>query len=62
MALEHVAKELYNMSYKDLSNPVHIKKVQTDARERYLAYILLRQSSSDHDTMKLEIENSFTTF
>jgi hypothetical protein len=60
MALEHIAKELYNMSYKDLSNPVHIKKVQLDAREQYLAYIFLRQSSSDHDTMKHELENSFT--
>jgi hypothetical protein len=60
MALEHVAQELFGKSYDDVKDDGELEQIQTDARERYLAYIFLRQSSSDHDTMKHELENSFT--
>jgi hypothetical protein len=50
MALKHVAQELCNKKFEDLSNALKINRVTLDARERYLAYIFLRQSSSEHDT------------
>jgi hypothetical protein len=61
MALEHVSQELvFNKSYDAVTDDGELEQIRTDARERYLAYIFLRQSSSNHDTMKHELENSFT--
>ena len=59
MALEHVAQELNGRKFERLTTDQQ-EAVRLDTRERYLAYIFLRQSSPDHDTMKHELENLFT--
>jgi len=60
IGLEQVAQETLGCSYEDIADDDDREKVRDDAKERWLAYIFLRQSSLEHDGMKRELDNAFT--
>jgi hypothetical protein len=58
--LEHVAAEEGNVKFKDLT-PEEQLEVRTKAEERYLSYVFLRQSGKQHNKLKVDLQNDFTT-
>ena len=59
--LEHVASETSpNISFASMT-PEQQTEVRTKAEERYLSYIFLRQSGKQHNKLKVDLQNDFTT-
>jgi hypothetical protein len=57
---EHVAMETYKQKFASCSEDEQ-KEVCKDAEERYLAYILLRQSGKQHTKLRVDLNNDYTT-
>ncbi|MGL5937017.1 MAG: hypothetical protein ACRCZI_15505, partial [Cetobacterium sp.] len=60
MALNYVAKERFNKEFDDLNDDDERESVRSDAQERYLAYIFLRQSGPQHEKLKTDLGDAFT--
>jgi len=61
--LDHVASEKTSATtiiFPDLNNAKQVK-VREQAEERYLAYVFLRQSGKQHNKLKTDVQNNFTT-
>jgi hypothetical protein len=58
--LEYVAKESYTRAFTNLG-PAEQQLVRDDAEERYVLYALLRKSVTQHDNLKVDLQNNFTT-
>jgi hypothetical protein len=58
--LEYVAQELHNEAFADLK-PAEQETVRGDAEERYVSYVFLRQSGTQHGNLKVDLQNDFTT-
>ena len=58
--LEWVAQETHTCAYTALIKAQQ-KAVREDAEESYLAYCFLRQSGKQHSTLKMDLQNDFTT-
>ena len=59
--LEHVAKEASPpIAYENMS-PAAQLATRADAEERYLSYVFLRQSGKQHNKLKVDLQNDFTT-
>ena len=58
MLNEYVAKEKHNQKFGNLSKAEQ-KAIQEDAAERYLAYIMLKQSSKHHEKLCTDLQNNF---
>jgi hypothetical protein len=58
--LEYVAQESYTQAFTDLG-PVVQQLARDDAEERYVSYAFLRQSGTQHDNLKVDLQNDFTT-
>ena len=58
--LEYVAMELHSQAFSVLS-AAEQDAVRTDAEERYISYAFLRQSGNQHGTLKVDLQNDFTT-
>jgi hypothetical protein len=46
--------------FKDLSNTDQ-EEVCTKAKERYISYVFLQQSGKQHNKLKVDLQNNFTT-
>lgn len=57
---EFVAQEQHTQAYETLT-VAQKETVQNDAKERYLSYIMLRQSGKQHSNLKVDLQNDFTT-
>jgi hypothetical protein len=58
--LEHVAAELGTTKFDDLPTDEQ-KEVRETAEERYLSYVFLSQSGKQHNKLKVDLQNGFTT-
>ena len=57
---EYVAQQEHGQEYEQL-NDADKETVREDAEERYLSYVMLRQSGKQHATLKMDLQNDFTT-
>jgi hypothetical protein len=57
--LEYVAQESYTRAFADLG-AAEQQLVRDDANERYVSYAFLRQSGTQHDKLKVDLQNDFT--
>jgi hypothetical protein len=57
---EYVAQETHTSAFAYLGVVEH-RVVQDDAEERYVSYAFLRQSGNQHDNLKVDLQNDFTT-
>jgi hypothetical protein len=55
-----VAQELHNQAFVDLAAPEQLI-VRDDAKERYISYVFLHQSGTQHGNLKVNLQNDFTT-
>ena len=60
LLLEHVAAEAGTVKFDDLSTDDQ-EDVRAKAEERYLSYVFLRQSGKQHNKLKVDLQNDFTT-
>jgi len=58
--LEYVAQELHTQAFTTLG-VAEQQAVREDAEERYISYAFLRQSGTQHGTLKMDLQNDFTT-
>ena len=58
--LEYVAAELGVTKFDDLSEKIQ-KDVCAQAEEQYLAYVFLCQSGKQHNKLRMDLQNEFTT-
>jgi hypothetical protein len=58
--LKHVAAETGTVKFEDLSKDDQ-EEVSTTAEERCLSHVFLRQSGKQHDKLKVDLQNNFTT-
>jgi hypothetical protein len=58
--LEYMAQESYTRAFTDLG-PVEQQLVRDDAEERYISYAFLLQSGTQHGSLKVDLQNDFTT-
>jgi hypothetical protein len=58
--VEYVAQEQHNQAFDDLTLAEQ-QVVRDDAEERYVSYCFLRQSGSQHNNLKTDLQNDFTT-
>jgi hypothetical protein len=58
--LEYVAQENHTLTFAALSSEQK-QAVGDDAEERYISYAFLRQSGAQHDNLKVDLRNDFTT-
>ena len=58
--LEWTAHSTHSAYYQDITNDKKIE-IQTDAEERYLAYIFLKQSSKTSEKLRTNIIDEYTT-
>jgi hypothetical protein len=58
--LEHVAAETGTTKFNDLTSDKQ-KITREKAEERYLSYVFLRQSGKQHNKLKVDLQNDFTT-
>jgi hypothetical protein len=58
--LEHVATEIGTIPFSGLSASEQ-HDVREKAEERYLSYVFLRQSGKQHNKLKVDLQNDFTT-
>jgi hypothetical protein len=59
--LEHVASEASPSTTFDAMTPAEQLETQNKAEERYLSYVFLRQSGNQHNKLKVDLQNDFTT-
>ena len=57
---EFIAQSEHNAAYDTLAPDVQ-ETVRADAEEWYLSYAMLRQSGKQHTTLKMDLQNDFTT-
>jgi hypothetical protein len=57
---EFVAQETYSDSFDNLTR-TQKEVVRADASERYLSYVMLRQSGKSHQMLRNDLQNDFTT-
>ena len=57
--LNYVAKELHSKDFDNCTD-AEKEKVQEDSEERYLSYVFMRQSGSQHAKLKVDLQNDFT--
>ena len=53
-------QELHTQTLSTLTDADHLAVLE-DARERYLSYVLLRQSGIQHGNLRVDLQNDFTT-
>jgi hypothetical protein len=58
--LEYVAAEDGTTKFKGLSDTDQ-EEVRTKAEEQYISYVFLRQSEKQHNKVKVDLHNDFTT-
>jgi hypothetical protein len=58
--LEYLTQEVYGKEYS-ASNPTKQDDVQGDAEEQYVSYVFLKQSSPQHNKLKGDLKDNFTT-
>ena len=58
--LEYVANELHHQDFATLG-AAEQKAVREDAEERYISYVFLKQSGNQHASLKMDLQNDFTT-
>ena len=58
--LQHVAAEKGATKFNDLTDSEQAV-VREEAEERYLSYVFLRQSGKQHNKLKVDLQNDFTT-
>jgi hypothetical protein len=58
--LQHVAKDTRKMDFASCSDDEQ-QEVREDADERYLSYIMLRQSGKQHNKLRTDLGNDYTT-
>ena len=58
--LEHVAQSTLTQKFEDCTS-MEKQEVITDAEERYLSYIFLRQSGKQHNKLRVDLSNDYTT-
>ena len=58
--LEYVAMEMHTKAFAALTT-AEKEVVRTDAEERYLSYVFLKQSGTQHGNLKVDLKNDFTT-
>jgi len=56
---EHCAKQTHKQSYDQLTID-EMEEVREDAEERYLAYHMIHNSSSLHETLQMDLMKQFT--
>ena len=59
--LEHVASETSPATTFDAMSPDEQLETRQKAKERYLSYVFLRQSGKQHNKLKVDLQNDFTT-
>jgi len=57
---EHVAAEASTTKFEDLPEAEQLI-IRDQAEERYLSYVFLRQSGKQHNKLKVDLQNDFTT-
>ena len=57
--LEYVATELHTQAFATLTEAQQ-QAVREDAEERYILYAFLRQSGTQHNNLKVDLQNEFT--
>jgi hypothetical protein len=58
--LENVATETGTTKFEDLTDTDQ-EEVRAKAEERHLSYVFLRQSGKQHNKLKVDLQNDFTT-
>ncbi len=58
--MEYVSQELHQETFDALTAPEQAA-VRADTEERYLSYVLLRQSGKQHTKLKTNLQDKFTT-
>jgi len=58
--LEYVAAEEGSTKFDDLTSDDQ-KKIGDKAEEQYISYVFLRQSGKQHQKLKVDLQNDFTT-
>ena len=58
--LEYVVQELYTQTFSALTEAEHAV-TREDAKYCYLSYAFLRQSGTQYENMKVDLQNDFTT-
>ena len=58
--LEYVAQDVHTQAFDHLTD-AEKQTVTQDAEERYISYVFLRQSGSQHGNLKVDLQNDFTT-
>jgi hypothetical protein len=58
--MEYVSQETHTSAFTDLG-AVEQRVVLDDAEERYISYAFLQQSGSQHDNLKVDLQNDLTT-
>jgi hypothetical protein len=58
--LGYVSQETHTSSFTDLGAAKQ-RAVRDDDEERYVSYAFLRQSGNQHDNLKVDLQNDFTT-
>ena len=58
--LEYVAQEIYTQNFSALTEAEQTDTHEDD-KERYISCALLRQSGTQHGTLKVDLQNVFTT-
>jgi hypothetical protein len=59
--LEHVAAEAIPPTLFENMTPEQQTDTRDKAEERYLSYVFLRQSGKQHNKLKIDLQNDFTT-
>jgi hypothetical protein len=59
--LDHVASEASPSTTFDAMTPDKQLETRQKAKERYLSYVLLRKSGKQHNKLKVDLQNDFTT-
>jgi hypothetical protein len=58
--LQHVAKETHKQDFDACTDDEKVE-ITEDANERYLSYIFLRQSGKQHNKLRTDLGNDYTT-
>ena len=56
--IEYVAKDVRNKEFKDLTE-AQKTEVEKDSEERYLAFLMLRNSGKEHDRLRDDLTNDY---
>ena len=59
--IDYVAKDVHNKEFKDLSE-AQKTEVEKDSEERYLAFLMLRNSGKEHDRLRDDLNNDYAKY